>query len=269
MTVKIYAVAKSPTPVLDQPNFKEIFGGNDGKSLPLDDQKLLRRIETIALKETKFLVVNEVNHGIYQVQTNDYPGDPLYVDGRFLTFCPNEPPERKKQIPSISTIITRMEKLKGTPYVWGGNWSEGIPEMLNYYPPSVDFSTLDTEVKNHWLMNGVDCSGLLYEVSDGGTPRNTSGLVSFGEPVPIENLSIEALCDQLQTLDLIAWRGHLVMVKSDRTCIESRHGKGVVETNLQERITEILKERKAVNDWYSTVSIGNRFVVRRWHPEAR
>jgi len=269
MTTQTYfAVAKGPTPILDQPNFKEIFGGSDGKSLPLDEQKLLRRIETVALPGTKFFNVIQVNADIYKVNTNDYPGGPLYVDGRFLAFFHDqEPPERKKEIPCISTILQKLDQLQGTPYVWGGNWSKGIPEMLEFYPPSIDFSILDFDVQNHWIMKGVDCSGLLYEATDGNTPRNTSGLLSFGQSISIENLSAEMISDKLEKGDLIVWKGHVVIVKDTCTAIESRGGKGVVQTDLQERIEEIIKERKPVDDWNSTVSLGNRFVVRRWHPE--
>ncbi|HPE85225.1 MAG TPA: hypothetical protein PLO43_03500, partial [Chlamydiales bacterium] len=80
---------------------------------------------------------------------------------------------------------------------------------------------------------GVDCSGLLYEASYGLTPRNTSELISFGEERSLENL---------QPLDLLVWKGHVVIVLDPYHTIESRLGKGVVITPLADRLSEIERE---------------------------
>ena len=71
-----------------------------------------------------------------------------------------------------------MEALTGTPYVWGGNWSSGIPEMVHFYPPK---SPLDEKTERYWNLKGIDCSGLLYQTSGGATPRNTSQLIYYGK----------------------------------------------------------------------------------------
>ena len=263
---KIYALARVATPVLNQSNFKEIFGGADGKSLPLDDQKLLRGIETIALPGTKFVILETCGHNICKVATNEYLGDRLYVDDRFLQMCDHEPLERRKEKPSLSTILKNLKQAIGLPYVWGGNWSYGIPEMKEWYPPLISFNSLDLDSQNHWMMKGVDCSGLLFQSTNGYTPRNTSQLLNYGFSVRIENLSLEKIINKLQDLDLIVWQGHVIIVIGPEYVIESARGNGVFTSNLTERLRELMKEKKPVDDWTSSEAIGERFVIRRWHP---
>ena len=53
-------------------------------------------------------------------------------------------------------------------YTWHGNTKKGIPQMLEWYPPSEDISGV---LKDKWMLKGMDCSGLLYEATDGYTPE--------------------------------------------------------------------------------------------------
>lgn len=258
-----YAVASLFTPILNTPDFKDVFGHKDGCSLPLDEQGLLRPIEMIAFPGTRFEVVQECAQGILKVRTNEYSGEELYIDRRFVQLSDLNPPERTKVLPSADTLLNRLHSLLGKAYIWGGNRSFGISELLDYYPPK---SQLDPSLESKWALKGVDCSGLLYEVTEGFTPRNTSQLVNYGTPLPIEGKNAEEISLMLRPLDLIVWAGHMVIVFDSKRSIESLGGKGVIIQNLQSRLEEIIHKlgRLPVNDWTATSALGKRFVIRRW-----
>ncbi len=145
-----------------------------------------------------------------------------------------------------------MKEKIGAPYVWGGNWSHGIPELLTYYPPKGE---IDEATRILWTMQGVDCSGLLYEASEGATPRNTSELLSFGNPVPIG--------EPMRPLDMILYPGHVIFVLDETTTIESKHPFGVIYRNLEERLKEINKERNRINKWTPESDRKTNYVVLR------
>lgn len=158
-----------------------------------------------------------------------------------------------QQRPSKKTILERMLQMIGTPYVWGGNWNAGIPEMLIYYPPT---QRLNPSEEILWTLKGVDCSGLLFEASNGTTPRNTSELLYFGNPVPID--------EQLMPLDMLLYPGHIAFVVDAHTTIESKFPFGVIQRNLSERLWEYAQARTRVNDWSSDLNPRNHFVIRRF-----
>jgi hypothetical protein len=234
-----FAIAKGPTPILNSQEFKTIY---KHEVLPLNQDGLLKHVETIALPETKFQLLEACSETICRVRTEDYPGENLFVDTRFLRPAEENTPERSKNLPRADTLLSRLKDLVGTPYVWGGNWSQGIEEMLAFYPPP---GPLDPHTHIQWTLSGLDCSGLLYQVTGGYTPRNTSQLIHFGTP---------ASMNALRELDLIVWPGHVVLVLDPQTAIESRAGFGVITTPLDVRLQEILTERRP-------------FSIRRWHPE--
>ncbi len=227
------ASAKIPTPIYNTPAIPFLH-------LPLkkDSQGRLMELETIALPGTRFVCIQEME-GVFQVETAEYPSStPLYVDKRCLHFSPT--PEREKRLPSAESILAFLEKCKGSRYLWGGNWNQGIDEMLRLYPPLQQIDEDDA------LCRGVDCSGLLYQATNGITHRNTSGLISYGEAIEFH---------ELRPLDLMVWKGHVLIVLSPETFIESRIGKGVVITDLKTRYQEALDTLQ-----------GKPFFLRRWYP---
>ena len=165
----------------------------------------------------------------------------------------------------MQQMLEKLTKLEGSDYGWGGNWPHGIDFLPKFYRGKTPFHQLKLEVQNTWRLKGVDCSGLIYYASDGYTPRNTSRLVTFGRPVETEGLTAAQITEKVQPLDLIVWQGHVVCVFNRSETIESREKHGVVRANLSDRLSEILKERKSVNNWNTTT--GDRFVIRRWHPD--
>jgi len=215
----MYCLAKKPTPILNTPDFQKVFGS---KVLPLDEQGLLRAVEMVALPGTKFQILKEHSAHILEVKTNDYPCNPIYIDARFTEHASEITPERKKILPPSEVILSKLKEALGQPYIWGGNWGRGIPEI----------SALYNAPKN--ILSGVDCSGLLYEATNGFIPRNTSDLMHFGDKISsIENI---------KPLDIIIWPGHVIILLESYLVIESLLGKGVIETPLHDRLQQIAEK---------------------------
>jgi hypothetical protein len=262
-----YAIATDFTPVLNTYDFFLVFGGNDGLSVKLDDKGLIAEMEFIAFPGTVFKI-NEVvefeDRGLkyYRVTTDEYvyKGN-FYIDSRMVKTSVDKPKDRGKIMPDKSEIISLLKKLNGYPYMWGGNYANGINPMLNLYPPKGE---IDEKTKSQWLLKGVDCSGLLYQATNGCTPRNTSSLTTYGIPVDIADKTIEDILPLLKPLDLIVWSGHVVIVIDEETTIESRPLKGVQLGNIKERLTEIISERHPVNELGQRMWKKKEFVVRRW-----
>ena len=273
-----FAVAELPTPVLHTPDFHFVFGGKDGKTLHLDKTGIIREVEFIALPHTAFKIEDTIKKGnatIYKITTDEYPYPSTrgyFIDSRFVTTTDREPVPRPKILPTKEAIIKNLLSAEGSRYLWGGNYKEGISQMLSFYPPS---SLLSQEVKAQWIQQGVDCSGLLYEATNGCTPRNTSSLVSFGEPVKIAGLNTEQIIKMLEPLDLMVWTGHLIIVLDKVRTIESRldydtqqegNQGGVRIRKLKEVIDETLQEKISVENYSEETSTGKqKFVVRRWY----
>ena len=171
----------TPVPVLNNPGFASCFGGEDGRSIPLDDQGLMRDLETILLPGSSLTLKEQISEHIWKIETPSYSGEKLYIDRRLVNEKPSI--EQPSNLLTSHKICETLKGLKGTPYLWGGNWPFGIDEMLNLYPPAstVSFSSLSPKIQNAWLLKGVDCSGLLYYATNGYTPRNTSDLVNYGK----------------------------------------------------------------------------------------
>lgn len=262
-----HAVTQYPTPVFNTPELSLNFGGEDGISLPLDEQGLMRTVETVLFPGSCVTLLQKMPHlHIWRITADEYKyrGD-FFIDDRFVKKTVALPPSRSITLPSTSAILDTLLALQNTPYVWGGNWPQGIDLLMQFYPSKTPFHQLIPHVRTHWQLQGLDCSGLIYYATNGWTPRNTSSLVHFGSAVPIEGKSAEDISEQLQALDLIVWEGHVLCVLDRHSTLESRPSRGVVKFSSIERLTEILSERKAVDDW--DTSSEPRFVVRRWHPE--
>jgi cell wall-associated NlpC family hydrolase len=246
-----FAVAGKPTPVFNTAQ----------SALPQAKQQKdrcgqLRQLEFIALPGTVFEVVAAPADisGVLKVRTNDYqapPGTRLYATADLLTLQSTAPPKRIPQLPEPTRIMQQLRSAVGLPYVWGGNLRSGI--------------TQDSLTR----FAGLDCSGLLYEATDGYTPRNTEQLVDFGSAVSIEDKTIPELMQLLRPLDLIVWKGHVIIVLDQKTTVESilncSGGKdGVVTTPLEKRLKQVLKQRRPANSWPSGAGKSAHFVVRRW-----
>jgi hypothetical protein len=232
---------RCPAPVLNTPHWKKVFC----YPMPLDEQKLLRPVEMVLLKGSLVEVVDAYDAHIVKVKTNEYSGHELYMDDRFL-----EPAldglERKKECPSLEEFLDKLKKYPKVPYIWGGNFTQGIPELAEYYPMPKE---IDPFTKKVWTLQGVDCSGLLYEATGGFLPRNTSELIEVGAPVPIAGKTPNEIAKLLQPADLIVWKGHVIIVEDSGITFESAATfGGTARCNLLARLK----------------SLEIPFVVRRW-----
>lgn len=253
-----YAIAVAPTPVLNTPDFRQTFEG----TVRLDPCEGVRPIEFVALPGTLFTVEGELQNAgvtVYRVKTLDYPYGSTtgyFVDARFVKSV--EPPagERPRVLPALAEVQKRLLAALGRPYVWGGNLQDGVPRLRDYYPQAD-------------ILAGVDCSGLLYQATDGFTPRNTSALTAFGTPLAVAGLSAEAIAKKLRPLDLIVWKGHVMIVLDWDNFIESvmgcgGGGSGVRLVPLREGLRRVMKKRRPLDDYPAGTAGGRAFVVRRW-----
>ncbi|MDD2733003.1 MAG: NlpC/P60 family protein [Desulfuromonadaceae bacterium] len=267
-----YGVALAATPVLNSPDFAAVFGGMPGAVLKTDRCGQVRALEYIALPGTVFTILKKLPAGsvtIFQVETDEYTAPEnvrLYVDSRFLLAESAAPLPRRRSLYSQEEIVLKLRASAGSPYVWGGNVLNGIPEH------SVSFNK-DTipDGSERQILTGLDCSGLLYHATGGWTPRNTLQLTEFGQSVAIAGKQGAEIAAQLQPLDLIVWSGHVIIVLDRQTAIESclacdtPGNGGVVLTPLSQRLTEIMRARRPANAWSGGAKNRNIFVIRRWY----
>jgi hypothetical protein len=269
-----YGVALTFAPVLNTPDFNAVFGGIKRQSLKTDRCGQVRELEFIALPGSIFKILKKQRIGmedVYQVETDEYAVPPnvrLYVDSRFLRLERVAVLPRKPLLPPREEVVSALKASVGSSYVWGGNVPNGVPELALWFYK--DISAGDRE---RLTLAGVDCSGLLYHATGGWTPRNTSQLITFGQGVAIAGKQAAEIVALLQPLDLIVWNGHVIVVLDRNTTIESRlacgrpGNGGVVTTQLPQRIAEILRMRRPVNDWAAGKKSKDIFVVRRWCPD--
>lgn len=251
-----YAIAAGATPVLNTPDFKKIFGG-----LKLDPCKGVRPIEFVALAGTLFKIEDEqTNDGVtvYRVTSNDYPyrsETGYFVDARFVKLVEGPVQERPRALPGLAEVQKRLMAALGKPYVWGGNLKDGVPLLKELYPQADPLA-------------GVDCSGLLYEATDGFTPRNTAALTAYGAGVPVAGLSAQQIAQKLRPLDLIVWQGHVMVVLDGNLVIESTMGcqgaGGVHAAPLQGALRQLMKSRQPMDSYLQGAAAVKGFVVRRW-----
>jgi cell wall-associated NlpC family hydrolase len=273
----LYAVATLPAPVLNTADFESVFGGVDGKTLNLDPSGLIREVEFVALPGTVFRIEESLKRGgqtIHRVTTDDYPypsNNGYYIDSRFVQVSVTIPSPRPRPLPSKQKVIDNLLAAEGSSYVWGGNFRAGIPQLLVFYPSPTE-SPLPPATKEMWQLAGVDCSGLLYEATNGFTPRNTSSLVDYGVPVPIAGLNPMKIIKRLEPLDLIVWSGHVMIVIDREQLIESRldpkgNRGGVTVRPLREALEELMKGRAPLDEYQATTTNREKgFVIRRWYP---
>ena len=255
--MKKYFLIEKPTPVLNISDFLSVFGGRDKKTLKQDSLGHTREIEFIALKNMVFEILSSTpSKYIYKVKCNFYKSTNLYIDVRFGCFLNKKKSPNLKYILNPYKIIKKLNSYINLPYVWGANYSKGIKDLLKYYP----LTSQNKDLMKRWTLKGLDCSGLLFDATNGYTPRNTTDLLFYKDSLPIENLNIYEIQKILKPLDLIVFKGHVIVIIDQLTTLESREKIGVYKSNLIIRLNEIIKTKKATNTWKKE----NDFVINRW-----
>ncbi|MBM3208327.1 MAG: NlpC/P60 family protein [Chlamydiae bacterium] len=261
-TNHLYATANNFTPIFNSHALKSIFGGEDGNSLLLE-KGMLRELETVLFPGSTLKILEKKFDHIVLIETEEYSSPySLYTDSRFLQFHHIQPISRLLFLPPLHKILQKMKNMVGEAYVWGGN-CKSIDFMYELYPSKKKWEELGENIQNQWTMRGVDCSGLLYYATEGYTPRNTSQLINYGSNVSVSS--------PLIPLDLIVWKGHVIVILDENHTIESLGGKGVIITPIKKRIEQIETEllRKRVNNWDENPNIpeNHRYIVKRWYPQ--
>ena len=268
-TGKLYAVSKYFTPVINTKNFSAVYGGKDGKTLKRSKNGLIKELEYVAYPGSIFEILDEYkndNYSVYKVYTDEYDiselNIELFVDSRFVDVTDKKPEKRKIELPSKEKIYEYLDKSVGALYVWGANNIDGVKEMMEFYTPK---GKLNDKESKEWQLKGVDCSGVIYEATNGYTSRNTHQMVYMGDAVDIEGLSAKEIAKKIEPLDIIVWKGHVILVYDKKTTIESSFSAGgVIKKDLVSVLTKLMQKRTPVNEWGNGGSV---FVVRRWYKE--
>lgn len=189
MAVKTpFALTKSDTPLLNTPEWDQIFGGDSGSEPKYDQYGEIDELVFVAAPGTELSLQRQVRKNTrigtdtiyYKVTTPVYKGDEeLWVDGRFLNLT-----EVRPQMPDASVnnahVISRLRSYESLPFTWHGSSADGAPELLEYYPPAEEISL---RTKNDWILKGFDSLGMIYRASEGQTPLDYKSLARFGESV--------------------------------------------------------------------------------------
>ncbi|KKM05725.1 hypothetical protein LCGC14_1751160 [marine sediment metagenome] len=168
------------TPILNTDNFRSIFGGIDQNSLKTDEKGHIRAIEFVALKDMVFKIEEKtIFPYIYKISSTFYKSENLYIDSRFTIPLSSSVNINPNYILTPNKIIKRLISHLGEKYIWGANYSKGIKNLLKFYPPS---NKINKDVLDKWILKGVDCSGILFEATNGFTPRDTKDLLNYKNP---------------------------------------------------------------------------------------
>ena len=176
------------------------------KNTPLFSQN---ELEMVLLPGSVVTIVSK-KENILEVTTEEYRSvKQLYIEQAFVKELNEKPPERKRIPPTAKQMLDRLHNFPKLPYLWGGN-------------------VLTPFEHNQQTLHGVDCSGLLYHITNGVTPRNTSDIYITYPQITT-----------LKPLDLIVWPGHVMIVLTPDKIIESRKQSGIILSPLTERLREV------------------------------
>lgn len=221
--------------------------------LPFDEQGLYRPLEMMLLPQSNLKVLEVKENGVLKVKTDELEQGYIFQDSLEFSMKYDCLDLKEKNI--LDNLLSHV----GCSYIWGSNWKLSKNEL----------DDLKTRLKNRsenfikniqFLFSGLDCSGLLYASVQGQVPRNTSELVHFGKFIEVEGLTNLQICKKVRPLDLIVWKGHVLIFLDETFVIESRKDYGCVIVEAQTRLEEIRNNRAPAS------SLGdNKFYIKRWY----
>jgi hypothetical protein len=213
------------TPLFNSPNFFSSLTSNGG----VDQTFHLRILETVAFPKSKIVKIKEEG-AIVRLLFPEYSlSQELFT---FASFIEEAEAEKKQKLPSKEQILKSLIDFPKIPYLLGGN----TPFSIDLHCPL----SFDPFANRHRKLFGIDCSGLLYFVTNGNVPRNTSQMNAMGEEV-----------NDLLPLDAILFPGHVIIYLGDNYVIESRQFDGVTISKWQERQKQIPTYK--IIRWYRQV----------------
>jgi len=276
---KDYAVSIVPTTMYNTPNINNAYKIENDILVSRDESGLVREIETQTFPNTAFRIYDTIKKNgtsVYKVKTKEYWNTPndfyFYIDSRAVKKVHRKPSERIKTLSKKEVLLKRLYSIKDQtekeliPYIWGGNTLQGIPQHKKWYVKNSQWDKLSDEDKKQITLQGLDCTGLIYYITDGYTPRNSTWLRNFGTGVKIEDKDIDEIISQVKPLDIIVHRGHALLILNKNETIESRlsKGGGVVITPIKERFEEIMESKIPLNAAPSEKSDNAWFIIRRF-----
>ena len=224
----MYAVALKNTPIFNTKRLTTLRY--------FDERYLNRKLEMVAYPGTLFEVYGE-DDNLLTVTTDEYPSDSkFYIFKQFVRQTAIKPKPRRKEMPTKKEIVHRLESFPFTPYIWGGNAPEGVPELSQMLP---HHQLLTPFEKEYLQLKGVDCSGLIYHVTNGSLPRNTSDLLNIGEKV-----------STLKPLDLVIWPGHVIIALPNKRFIECCEFFGRLFSDQNARLSQVEHHNPSFIRWY-------------------
>ncbi len=208
---------------------------------------LLEGIEMVLYPGSKIELVKEIPNGFFQVRTPHYKvAHPLYADGRHLSMNG----QREFFLPSYEKALDNLRRVPdGVRYIYGANYQKGIPRLLEDFPPN---RSLNDEHRKDWILEGVDCSGLFFQICEGATLRNCSMLDQVGERIEITDIK------QLRPLDLVLTSSHVAIVESSKVIVESALRFQGVKRSLLTRDflnSEVFKGFRIIRPFFKNVDV--------------
>lgn len=274
-----YWITKLPTPVFwlprKNPDINSIMGWNG--DIKFDSKNLVRELAVVLPPDSVVTLLRKIKKGnfvYYEIRTRefDWKNDKhhsYYIDSRFITISKKKPSETLPILPEKKDILSNLKNALGSTYIRWWSRYQWIPEMEVLFPSS---TKLSLNHKTYKSFKWVDCSWLLYQATNYYTPRNTTGLLSFWEFLPISGKSINQIIKLIKPLDLIIWQWHVIIVYDDQHVIESKRedefSGWVVITPTKGRLQKIFQTRSPVNSWNdSKLASWKKFVIKRWYQE--
>ena len=245
--------------------------------LMLDSANTIDQLSIVLPVWTPVTLIDKVekwDFTYYEVRTRDFDvwywnKDAYYLDSRFVEKADTKPDEVIHKLPDMSSIFKTLLAAVDSQYIWWGSYYQWIPEINELYPTPEDVE-LSTGEQQYKILQWTDCSWLLWQATNGYTPRTTRTLLTFWNSVPISWNSVSQIIKKVKPLDLIVWAGHVIIILSDEYAIESIWKEnfqwGVEIISLEERLEDIFTRRQPVDDWNkSNLSEKKKFVIRRWY----
>jgi hypothetical protein len=200
---------KTFTPIFNTPDFIIKMSLNGG----IDKTFHNRILETILFPKRAVSLIDD-SEDIISIRSLDYEQDNKWYTNR--CFLERGEQVEKAALPSKKIILEKLRNFPKIPYLLGGTTPNPI-----FLELSLRYNPFENR---HKKLFGIDCSGILHYVTNGYTPRNTSGLLKTYKRV-----------DTLEPLDLILFPGHVIIYLGDGLCIESREIDGVIISLWQSR----------------------------------
>lgn len=250
-----YVSTKTYSPVFNIPNIYKFLSEIDGE-VKSDKKGLVPQISFVAPPGKEFEIIEEIEESGYIIlKVKPVDSEKIYyMDSRFTEQSDSEKNHSGKL--SREEIIRNLKAMEGYPYEYGGSIANGVYKFESMYEI--------TGLKEKWKPKGLDCSGLIYQATNGLTPRTSTAITEFGEGLDIEDKELDEIIEMVEPLDIIGYPGHVLIVIDKSKVMESSPKKGVRILQLETRLKQLMKERNPVNS-VKGEDKNKIFVIRRWY----